>query len=639
LDNRTTRLATPGNFAPAAVSASPHYQSRLFNFLTDRALRWGDRAAQALRHAQIAAATVARSVLLPLWAIAENLGIHPPQLPGFGRSVTDRSVFAPGVDDDYDPDQAGLDVDAPIRATLTILEAVGWPTVDRLDREALQPTDRNPLGQSEQSHQSAQSNSTNQTHQTRQLAPLRWLARFKRPARSSHHPDLSAPPEPLALQLSERELRAIAPQGKQTHTPPIRGLASELGRNDLVLISAHNEIVAHLGVFPQQTLDRDVRILLNQLAPASLPPAPSGLAALPPEIGQLVQPWLTRLDAGLARFETRSLPPAGFAIAQPFDLHHEFAEAALETAIATPLQQLQTSPASNLKALESDLTASLQSLARSLLPAAIAESPTAPGVHLLPQHPLDLHRDLGQTLGQRLGLTLPLQAFNSWAIALRPPADAASGDHDHVSHTTIEGSHWLIDPADPWWRNAIDLARAAIVSTVSAIVPIKSSPPEPDPVQNSPDLADWIAHREHGDRALHSKTANRLRDLRDWLRDRADSADTCDAVTAPIVTTAHDGQLHTKSTPPETVAPSTTQAITQPATSANVTARSQPQSTASGLEFDPDWIEAEVKQSRYVMHPLERVLRWLDRAMVTIEGWIERAIAAIAQWWSRQRAS
>lgn len=635
------------------MSASPHYQSRLFNFLTDRAVRWGDRAAQALRHAQIAAATVARSVLLPLWAIAENLGIHPPQLPGFSSAGIDRSLFAPGVDDDPDPDHghgsAGLDADAPIRATLTILEAVGWPTVDRLDREALQPTDRNPLGQSEQSNQSdqsnqsAQSNSTSQTHRTHQPALIRWLARFKRPARSSHPPDLTAPPAPLALQLSERELRAIAPQGKQTHTSPIRGLASELGRNDLVLISAHNEIVAHLGVFPQQTLDRDVRILLNQLAPASLPPAPSGFAALPPAIGQLVQPWLTRLDAGLARFEARSLPPAGFAIAQPFDLHHEFAEAALETAIATPLQQLQTSPVSNFKVLESDLTASLQSLARSLLPAAIAEFPTAPGVHLLPQPPLDLHRDLGQHWGQRLGqrldLTSPLQALNSWAIALRPPADAASGDHDRVSHTTIEGSHWSIDPADPWWRNAIDLARAAIVSTVSAIVPVKSSPPEPDPVQNSPDLADWIAHQEHGDRALQSKTANRLRDLRDWLRDRADSADTCDAVTAPIVTTAHDGQLHAKSTTPETAAPSTTQAITQPATSANVTTRSQPPSTASGLEFDPDWIEAEVQQSRYVMHPLERVLRWLDRAMVAIEGWIERAIAAIAQWWSRQRAS
>jgi hypothetical protein len=33
------------------------------------------------------------------------------------------------------------------------------------------------------------------------------------------------------------------------------------------------------------------------------------------------------------------------------------------------------------------------------------------------------------------------------------------------------------------------------------------------------------------------------------------------------------------------------------------------------------------------------VLRWLDRAMVAIEGWIERAIEAIGQWWSRRQAS
>ncbi|NJN60754.1 MAG: hypothetical protein HC795_03740 [Coleofasciculaceae cyanobacterium RL_1_1] len=258
-----------------------------------------------------------------------------------------------------------------------------------------------------------------------------------------------------------------------------------------------------------------------------------------------------------------------------------------------------------------------------------------------------MHRDLGQPWGQRLGqrldLTLPLQAFNSWAIALRPPTDDTSGDHDRISHTTIEGSHWLIDPADPWWRNAIDLARAAIVSTVSAIVPVKSSPPEPDPVQNSPDLADWIAHQEYGDQALQSKTANRLRD---WLRDRDRAADVSpnsepsrDPVAAPLVSTTPNTRLHTHPVTSETTAPSTTQAITQPTTSANVTTRSQPPSTASGLEFDPDWIEAEVQQSRYVMHPLERVLHWLDRAMVAIEGWIERAIAAIAQWWSRQRAS
>ncbi len=566
---------------------------------------------QAWRHAQIAATTVARTVLLPLWAIAENLGIHPPQLPGFGRSFTDRSVFAPGVDDDRE-----LDADAPIRATLTILEAAGWPTVDRLDREALQPAD--PDRQS----------------------PIRW---FDRPELSNplNPPE---PPEPLTIRLSERELRAIAPHSKQTNTSPIRGLASELGRNDLVLISANNEIVAHLGVFPQQTLDRDVQLLLNQLAPVSLPPTRSGLAALPPAIGQLVQPLLTRLDTGLALFDTRSLPPSGFAIAQPFDLHHEFAETALETAIETPLDHLQTSPVSNLKALGFSLQSSLHSLTRSLLPNPIASPPASPSFSptLDPsnQHSFDLHRDLGRDLDLNSSLLSPLRSLNSWTIALRPLASIPPTDHDRASHTTIDGSQWSIDPADPWWRNAIDLARAAIASSVSAIVPVKSPQPDADEANRTPDLADLMGH---ADQPLQSKTANRLRD---WLGDRDNRSDATlnpdpprDRVTAPIVTTAHDAQLTTNHAAPETTETPAAKLIAQPATSGNVTARSQPQRAASGLDFDPGWIEAEVKQSRYVMHPLERVLRWLDRAMVAIEGWIERAIEAISQWWSRRQAS
>lgn len=591
------------------MSAPPHYQSRLFNFLTDRALRWSDRAAQALRHAQIAAKTVARSVLLPIWAIAENLGISPPKLPGFAGAVRDRSLFAPGVEDEANRDRGHhhptLDADAPIRATLTILDAVGWPTVDRLDRDALQPA----------------SDAASPTH---------WLDRFRRQPRSPQHPDLTAPPEPLAIQLSEQELRAIAPHGKPDHTSPIRGLASELGRNDLVLISANNEIVAHLGVLPQQTLDRTVRLVLHQLAPASLPPARSGLTALP-TISQLVQPLLTRLDTGLARLEARSLPPSGFAIAQPFDLHQEFAETALETAITTPLDQLQTAPASNLKALEFSLTASLQALMRSLLSAAIPESP-AP-----------LHRPF---VNPNFDLNTPLRALNAWAIALRPPASIPATDHDRTSRTTIDGSHWSIDPADPWWRNAIDLARAAIASTVSAIVPVQSSPPDSDSdtAHRLPDLADRLGY---GDQPLRSKTVNRLRD---WFGDRDDplaatlnSDPPRDPVTAPIVPTAHDAHLTanhyaSNTNTPNTNAPFTASAIAQPS-SGSVATRSRPQHTASGLDFDPDWIEAEVHQSRYVIHPLERVLRWLDRAMVAIEGWIERAIEAISQWWSRRQAS
>ncbi|TAF53590.1 MAG: hypothetical protein EAZ61_06795 [Oscillatoriales cyanobacterium] len=584
------------------MSASPHYQSRLFNFLTDRALRWGDRAAQALRHAQIAAKTVARSVLLPIWVIAENLGISPPKLPGFSSSVRDRSFFAPGVEDEPNQDYAhGLAADAPIRATLTLLEAAGWPTVDRLEREALQPATSDPP------------------------SPLHWLRdRFKRKPLHPQHTNTTAP-EPLTIQLSPRELHAIAPHPQQTHPSPIRGLASELGRSDLVLVAANNEIVAYLGTLPQQTLDHTVRIVLNQLAPASLTAARSGVVALPPMISQFVHPLVTRLDAGLASLEARSQPPSGFAIAQSFDLHHSFAEAALETAIETPLDQLQTLPASNLQALELSFSTSLQFVTRSLRPRAIGESGEDSQNYQNSQtsHPTQPHR---LNLGHNPALRASLRALNAWATAERDSTEVTATDDDRASRTTIDGSQWLIDPADPWWRNAIDLARAAIASTVSAIVP--TQPATSLEADLPPDFSRSLGL---GDQPLHSKTANRWRD---WFTDRDDSSpNSTNNTPSPIVSTAPAAP--TDHTSPETDILNPIVATTP----AKAAPRSPSPHTASGLDFDPDWIEAKVQQSHYVMHPLERVLRWLDRVMAAIEAWIDTVIEAIGQWWSRRQAS
>ena len=98
--------------------------------------------------------------------------------------------------------------------------------------------------------------------------------------------------------------------------------------------------------------------------------------------------------------------------------------------------------------------------------------------------------------------------------------------------------------------------------------------------------------------------------------------------------TAADVSLKT----PQTFSPTTGKAIANPSTS-TIATPSHSRQTHSGMEFDPDWIDANVKDSQYVMHPLEWVLRWLDRAMAAIEGWVERAIEVVAQWWSRRRAS
>ena len=93
-DNSTERC-----FSGHSIVSS-HYQSRLFNFLTDRAVRWSDRAATAFRHAQLAATTAVQTVLLPLWAIAENLGWRAFPYEGLGGQRRDRANFAPGADRD-----------------------------------------------------------------------------------------------------------------------------------------------------------------------------------------------------------------------------------------------------------------------------------------------------------------------------------------------------------------------------------------------------------------------------------------------------------------------------------------------------------------------------------------------------------
>ena len=480
-DNSTERC-----FSGHSIVSS-HYQSRLFNFLTDRAVRWSDRAATAFRHAQLAATTAVQTVLLPLWAIAENLGWRAFPYEGLGGQRRDRANFAPGADRDQ------VSSDAPIRATLTVLDATGWPTVDRFDRDALQSAQQTP----------------------------------------------PATPPPLELTLGRRELGALAPT--RTATATVRGLASQLGSADLVLVSTENKIVGRLGAFPQQTLDRDVTKLLDRLAP--FPPL------LEPPRFALLQQAIAQLDFQWAKLEARALPPSGFESGRQFDLHR------------------------------------------------------------------DLNRDSSLAIGNFFE-----RQVSSWTRSLLPPTQNAL-PAEPESRTKIRGSQWSIDPEDLWWRNAIDLVRAsfaASISSVTAIVKTRDSDAETD---RPPDLPtpepQTIAPRPE----IQSKVGNQIRD---WLGDRA-----------PQNSSLAVGD---RARPPVAIfRPEADATSADRATSPNLAA-SSPKTTAPP-DFEADWYEAEAEDSGYVMHPLERLLRWLDRLLVTLEGWIDRAVEAILAWWSRRRAS
>jgi hypothetical protein len=59
------------------------------------------------------------------------------------------------------------------------------------------------------------------------------------------------------------------------------------------------------------------------------------------------------------------------------------------------------------------------------------------------------------------------------------------------------------------------------------------------------------------------------------------------------------------------------------------------QSAASdtAIEHTPDWVETQATPVGYIKHPLERILGWLDRAML----WLEETAIKIWQWVQQQR--
>jgi len=520
-----------GLLFPQAIVSS-RYQSRLFNFLTDRAVQWGDRAAEALRHAQLAATTAVRTVLLPLWTIAEHLGMRPLLGAGIGGTQGDRARFAPGADRDRE-----VASDAPIRATLTILEATGWPTVDRLDRAALPPS--SPSSQ------------------------------------RGDRPDADPPP-PLEIVLNERELRAIAP-ARTTIDATVRGLASQLGSADLVLISTDNEIVGRLGEFSQRTLDRDVRKILDRLAVPSLPPAsPRFLPRFPAierKILTPVQQSIAQLDARLARWETPALSPSGFATERQFDLHREL------------------------------------------------DRPVSPANRVT-------------------------QAVADWTLAVLPVSTPSPAT---TSGTAIVGQRWSIDPTDGWWRNAADLVRASVAASIATVTTaiVERSPAPRAPARRHPATTPTPQPATE----LHSKVGNRIRDwLRDRDRDARTSTDSFPVSGSPVSSSPNSPDSSTaiadpnpSTTPPTSGTPAnatnTTNTAIATSSTDSLAASAPDRDRGAGLDFDPEWIDAEAESSGYVMHPLERVLCWLDRAMAAIETAIDRAISAIVRWWSQQQAS
>ncbi|MBD1936533.1 hypothetical protein [Microcoleus sp. FACHB-68] len=70
-----------------------------------------------------------------------------------------------------------------------------------------------------------------------------------------------------------------------------------------------------------------------------------------------------------------------------------------------------------------------------------------------------------------------------------------------------------------------------------------------------------------------------------------------------------------------------------PAATSETTPTVAQQSSRRSMQHTPDWIETHATSVGYVKHPLELLLEWLDRAML----WLEELAIQIWKWWQQRR--
>ena len=106
--------------------------------------------------------------------------------------------------------------------------------------------------------------------------------------------------------------------------------------------------------------------------------------------------------------------------------------------------------------------------------------------------------------------------------------------------------------------------------------------------------------------------------------------------TSPLVTHKRNkGSISKKRKTSSSVATSSPNSKNISPTGKNNTSITPPSSSQdTNLEPAPDWIETQATPTGYVKHPLERVLQWLDHAML----WLEELAVKTWQWlWHRKR--
>nr|WP_290221812.1 hypothetical protein [Trichocoleus desertorum] len=580
-------------------ASSGRYQSRLFNFFSRRSREFVDQCDRALRHAKVATVWGAQVLLYPFYAIFQTTCL-------VGRQIQ------------------------------TTIET-GQPSLNSAQAATSEPSSE-PLSKADQVvHNVLQAVETLALPEGVAVPALAGSGSLAIAAPK----EVTAASKPSLLsRFFKTTIAAQAPTGEvaaeQTSAIAIQGVATDLEARTLVLVTVQNQILNILTPAQQQQLyqrivwevshyQRYLQVLARQQSQAPLQLPSDNPNLLPPV--RFVRQLMAWVQTGPVAIALNWFQESRVA-AQLSSNSTAQAEELYLTSHSTLAAGILPIPPILYEAI-APLDRAIAQLEARPLPPALTELST-----VLEQRGQSLVSLLRAAVdyffgGRRLGLTGKIDQSHSAQI----PGDQV------ISDPLLTGDYdWHPDP----WLSYEDVfgQTGNVNGDRTSSIPALSEPTVASPTALPPALQVPISTAKN----WWARLVGRF-----WQRD-------ANANSSAIVSTHETAaNLATQQVQPTAISTSGSTGVKAIRTNP-LTKRSQSSKSAVASNADPviaanvgrsganlaatsenygdlsnTWIEAEATSLGYVKHPLERVLGWLDRAML----WLEEVIVSAGQWLQR----
>ncbi|MEB3336007.1 MAG: hypothetical protein VKJ46_00985 [Leptolyngbyaceae bacterium] len=595
---------------------SSRYQSRLFNFLSQRTRRWADSCDRALRHLQVAVTWGVQIALYPAYVIFQSTRLAGKQLQQAVKQGLPKLRGSAPTHPDDDATPSPVNPDTPVQQVLQATQQVVVQSLDALllissssviayFQDVPEPQELTPVS------------SGFTTLATSRLATA----------------TLEKPQQEIQV---ERNTSSSA-----TSLPALQGIASLVATRRLVLVTSENQILDILTPEQQKQIQQrmiwELASYYHRVRSLQIAQQPFTARIRPPAAHTPVLPFVRGIWQLMAWVQTSSV-----AIAINLFQEATLAESSTDERIGPhlpdmPLTQRQAIARHGQIAQRSILAQLTPYKALSLLDRNVAGLETRQLPSLLIAAPTTLvHHSrewIGQLHPESAFLTpapphLPATVVNllqDQSQRLQALIQAAFNYFFNKSQTQLSaGKDWGGDlPSSP--LRSLPFKRAA-----TGELSLPSLPPFP-PIQSNP-LFTYFAkllsvNPFSGDK---NRSTEEEEDL--WL-------------------TMHDlfgepeslSSLDPDPDPWEPSTPYTLKGSNQPIAALGSHHRPAPTaplsvSTTGAIhsvppsnhhpEHSPSWIETEAKAVGYVKHPLEQLLAWVDQGM----RWLEDSLIALGQW-------